>query len=61
MNYNISGSGLGALAILLGLWSVFVTIFWMAVGWRAMRAHEKIAERVRDIGRSPERMEPREL
>jgi len=22
----------------------FVTIFWMVVGWRAMRAHEKISE-----------------
>ena len=33
------------------LWAVvsviagcFVTIFWMVIGWRAMRAHEKISE-----------------
>jgi hypothetical protein len=25
------------------LWGMFVTIFWMVIGWRAMRAHERIA------------------
>lgn len=42
-----SGPSMGAfgfiagLSILLGLVSA---IFWMVVGWRAMRAHERIAE-----------------
>ena len=26
------------------VWAVFVTIFWMIVGWRAMRAHEKLVD-----------------
>ncbi len=29
---------------LLGLFSLITLIFWMVVGWRAMRAHEQIAE-----------------
>jgi hypothetical protein len=29
------------------LWGLFVTLFWMVVGWRAMRAHEKIAGELR--------------
>jgi hypothetical protein len=32
------------LALLSGIAGFFVTIFWMVVGWRAMRAHEKISE-----------------
>jgi hypothetical protein len=31
----------GALAVIIG---IITTIFWMVVGWRAMRAHEKIAD-----------------
>lgn len=31
--------------VLLGLiFGFFTTIFWMVVGWRAMRAHERLAE-----------------
>lgn len=29
---------------LAAIWGFAVTIFWMACGWRAMLAHEKIAE-----------------
>lgn len=32
---------LTVLTLLLGLFSA---IFWMIVGWRAMRAHEKLAD-----------------
>lgn len=31
------------LAILVG---IFVTIFWMYVGWHAMKAHERLADAV---------------
>ncbi len=27
-------------------WGIFVTVFWMGVGWRAMRAHESLAASV---------------
>ena len=39
MNFAIPG-----LAILFAIWSVIVTLFWMYIGWRAMRAHESLAE-----------------
>ena len=26
------------------IWGIAVMIFWMVCGWRAMRAHERIAE-----------------
>ena len=35
--------GLAVLAMLLGLFS---TVFWMVVSWRAMKAHEKLADAV---------------
>lgn len=34
----------GIYAALVILGSIFTAIFWMVVGWRAMRAHEKIAD-----------------
>lgn len=32
------------LLVLMALWSVFVSIFFMVCAWRAMRAHEHIAQ-----------------
>jgi hypothetical protein len=31
------------IAVIGVVWVFFVTIFWMVVGWRAMKAHEKLA------------------
>ena len=39
---NTNEIQLWALVSVIG--GCFVTIFWMVVGWRAMRAHEKISE-----------------
>ncbi|MBN2578213.1 MAG: hypothetical protein JXB10_04410 [Pirellulales bacterium] len=41
---NTVPSGVSAIVVLAVLWGLFVTIYWMVVGWRAMRAHEKIAD-----------------
>lgn len=41
-------SGIVALAIIA---SVVTTLFWMYVGWRAMRAHERIAETLESVVR----------
>ncbi|MBK8180588.1 MAG: hypothetical protein IPK67_17165 [Planctomycetes bacterium] len=30
--------------VLTALFTLATTIYWMVVGWRAMRAHERIAE-----------------
>ncbi|NWK57052.1 hypothetical protein HW115_15625 [Verrucomicrobiaceae bacterium N1E253] len=32
------------LTFIAGTFSLIVTILWLVIGWRAMRAHEKIAE-----------------
>jgi uncharacterized membrane protein len=32
---------------------VIVTIFWMVVGWRAMKAHERIADAAGEVVRGP--------
>ncbi len=50
MGSNLNVYGAGYLAYLLAFWAFAVTVFWMVVGWRAMKAHEKIAE---FIERSP--------
>jgi hypothetical protein len=43
-NINTTGStGIGFLVVIGVLWGVFVTVFYMVVAWRAMRAHELIS------------------
>lgn len=44
---QLANSTGGALAVLVVLTGVATTIFWMVVGWRAMRAHEDIADVLR--------------
>lgn len=41
--------GLAILAVFFGF---FTGIFWMVVGWRAMQAHEKIADSIEWIARN---------
>ena len=42
----------GLLAFLSIVWTLFVTVFWMFVGWRAMRAHERAARSIETIART---------
>jgi uncharacterized membrane protein len=35
--------GTGFAAILALLYGAVITILWLSIGWRAMRAHERIA------------------
>jgi hypothetical protein len=32
-----------ALALIGVLWTLFITVMWLVIGWRAMRAHERCA------------------
>ena len=48
--FSVSG-GVGGLALVALLWGLFVTVFWMVCAWRAMRAHEKLANSVEDLAR----------
>lgn len=40
---NLTNAGTGFLAIVAVLYSLVITILWLSIGWRAMRAHERIA------------------
>ncbi len=53
MNMTFNSPVDGAYFVLATLFSTFVVIFWMYVGWRAMRAHERLAVAV-------ERLAPQE-
>lgn len=44
MNTTFEPSGPTVLVLLTSILAVVTTIFWMIVGWRAMRAHERIAQ-----------------
>lgn len=48
MNLQMHGAVGGLLAALTAMVSIVVTIFWIVVGWRAMRAHEEIARVLRE-------------
>ncbi len=41
---NMSVGHVQGLAVLAALFGIASAIFWMVVGWRAMRAHERIAD-----------------
>jgi Flp pilus assembly protein TadB len=49
---NTAGAMGGMAFVFLAIvWGIFVTIFWMVCGWRAMRAHERLANSVDQISR----------
>ncbi|MEZ5303702.1 MAG: hypothetical protein R3F11_24120 [Verrucomicrobiales bacterium] len=41
--------GIGSLAILAVVWGLGITVLWIIIGWRAMRAHERLAESIRKL------------
>lgn len=49
MNFTLNQQGSGDVSgfqflwIATAAWSLLITLFWMFVAWRAMRAHEKLA------------------
>ena len=45
------------LAVLAFLFGIFTTILWLVIGWRAMRAHEKIADSAEWLARQNYRQE----
>lgn len=48
----------GALTALGLLAAVITTLFWMVVAWRAMRAHERLAEALQDMARRTRDSQP---
>mgnify|MGYP000942301416 CR=1 FL=1 len=56
MNFTTNGGGAIAaiFAVISGIVTVLTAVFWIVVGWRAMRAHEQIAEVLRErLGTDP--------
>lgn len=45
-NFEVSGAFGRFAAIVVGLFGLFVSIYWMWIGYRAMRAHERLADAV---------------
>jgi len=44
MNFQVRGGGMEVFVVFSFLVGMAVSIFWMVVGWRAMRAHERISD-----------------
>jgi uncharacterized membrane protein len=51
MSVNFGGPSQSGMFVLFAIWSIAITIFWMVVAWRAMRAHERMAAAVDDLSR----------
>jgi len=43
MSSSVQSMGGGLWSVLATFWTFAFMVFWMIVGWRAMRAHERIA------------------
>ncbi|MCY3016685.1 MAG: hypothetical protein NT171_18580 [Planctomycetota bacterium] len=48
---NFPDSDAAVVAILIGLFGIVASIFWMVVAWRAMKAHEKLSAAAEEIAR----------
>ena len=48
MNFNGSSPFFVFLSTVATLLSLLTTVFWVVVGWRAMRAHEELAQLLRE-------------
>lgn len=45
--------------VLFGLWTVAIAVLWLWIGWRAMRAHEQLADAVGRLARDGGQSGPR--
>jgi hypothetical protein len=52
-NMSAFGLGMGTSAMVAMGWGILVTLFWMVCAWRAMHAHERLAESVEELVRKP--------
>ena len=50
-------NGIQSLTVITLLFGLFSAIFWLVVGWRAMRAHEKLADSMEWFARQYHRKE----
>jgi hypothetical protein len=45
----MDNTGTGILLVIGALWTLIITILWLRIGWRAMRAHERLAASLDEI------------
>lgn len=48
---NMPALGFEWFAIIAALWGFFIAVLWLFIGWRAMRAHEKLADAAEEYTR----------
>ena len=51
MNPDFMTAGTVGLGMIFGFVGIAVSVFWMVVGWRAMKAHEKLADAAEEMSR----------
>ena len=51
MNVHMNAAGVNFLGFLVTVVGIAVTVFWMYVAWRAMRAHERLANASEAVAR----------
>ncbi|MEZ6037404.1 MAG: hypothetical protein R3F29_07985 [Planctomycetota bacterium] len=39
------------LVVIAVIWGIFVTLFWMFIGWRAVVAHEEMSAAIKELAR----------
>ena len=52
MNMTFSGGGAPDWAVFVAILGVVMSFFWIYIAWRAMRAHETLAEAADQIARN---------
>jgi hypothetical protein len=46
---SMDNPGFGILVVIGALWTFIITLFWLRIGWRGMRAHERLATGLDEI------------
>jgi uncharacterized membrane protein len=44
MNVTFKGGDMEGFAVLAVIFGIVTAILWLVIGWRAMRAHERVAD-----------------
>jgi hypothetical protein len=50
-DFDTTRGGVAALAVMGWLLGIAIMLFWLLIAWRAMRAHERLADAVDRISR----------
>jgi cytochrome b561 len=51
LTVNGVDGAIGVVMFLIGIGSFVVTLIWLRIGWRAMKAHERLSDAVESMAR----------